>query len=211
MSPMNITIIVLISIGVIAIIIALIWTKLIKPNSFAYTNKNFITKRRYKDLISKIKQSTNIQEFNELKLNFDNQKITLIERLFFSSQNVYIISYPIEKKALDVFTKANEIKIKFENKVLDLPLDINVLIANVKIFKRKMNLKNIKLIVPMANEKFKDKEIENIYFVNEEKLETLINNLESEATEFDSKEFLEKIEKYKLKTKERRKPFNLKF
>ena len=207
MSIIQITIISLIIIGATACILALIWTKIIRPNDFAYSYKNRQFKTQYDELIKHLNSQSKVSTFNNILLNFDQTKAIIIERMFVTVQNVYLVANPLSKKVLDVKLEQEKIKLCYLKKTFNLPLDLNLLISTRKQLNHYSKVP-ITLIVPVLNPDFATKEMQQMHFVALEQMETLINKLEMQTNEFNSKEFVSLIEKYLIR---RRLPRSLKF
>lgn len=212
MSPINITLIVLIGLGVLSCIMALIWTKLIRPNSFGYSNKNIVTKRNYQNLIRTLSSKSKIYSYEDIYLKFSEDKNPLIiERMLITTQNVFIITNPIEKKVIDInLDKTNSIKLKYLKKTLDLPLDINIAIANTKLLQSQTKCSNIKIIIPYSNPDIIHFSKDNIYFEHYEKIIDLINKIDNEPSTFDATEFNQLLISKITKKKSKRTFMNLK-
>ena len=207
MSIIQITIISLIIIGATACILALIWTKIIRPNDFAYSYKNRQFKTQYDELIKHLNSQSKVSTFNNILLNFDQTKAIIIERMFVTVQNVYLVANPLSKKVLDVKLEQEKIRLCYLKKTFNLPLDLNLLISTKKQLSHYSKVP-ITLIVPVLNPDFATKEVQQMHFVALEQMETLINKLEMQTNEFNSKEFVSLIEKYLIR---RRPPRSLKF
>ena len=207
MSIIQITIISLIIIGATACILALIWTKIIRPNDFAYSYKNRQFKTQYEELIKHLNSQSKVVTFNNILLNFDQTKAIIIERMFVTVQNVYLVANPLSKKVLDVKVEQEKIKLCYLKKNFNLPLDLNLLINTRKQLSH-YSKTSITLIVPVLNSDFASKEVQQMHFVALEQMEALINKLEMQTNEFNSKEFVRLIEKYLIR---RRAPRSLKF
>ena len=207
MSIIQITIISLIIIGATACILALIWTKIIRPNDFAYSYKNRQFKTQYDELIKHLNSQSKVVTFNNILLNFDQTKAIIIERMFVTVQNVYLVANPLSKKVLDVKVEQEKIKLCYLKKNFNLPLDLNLLINTRKQLSH-YSKTSITLIVPVLNSDFASKEVQQMHFVALEQMEALINKLEMQTNEFNSKEFVRLIEKYLIR---RRAPRSLKF
>ena len=207
MSIIQITIISLIIIGATACILALIWTKIIRPNDFAYSYKNRQFKTQYDELIKHLNSQSKVSTFNNILLNFDQTKAIIIERMFVTVQNVYLVANPLSKKVLDVKLEQEKIKLCYLKKTFNLPLDLNLLISTRKQLSH-YSKAPITLIVPVLNSDFASKEVQQMHFVALEQMEALINKLEMQTNEFNSKEFVGLIEKYLIR---RRAPRSLKF
>ena len=207
MSIIQITIISLIIIGATACILALIWTKIIRPNDFAYSYKNRQFKTQYEELIKHLNSQSKVVTFNNILLNFDQTKAIIIERMFVTVQNVYLVANPLSKKVLDVKVEQEKIKLCYLKKNFNLPLDLNLLINTRKQLSH-YSKTSITLIVPVLNSDFASKEVQQMHFVALEQMEALINKLEMQTNEFNSKEFVGLIEKYLIR---RRAPRSLKF
>lgn len=193
MTLIQITIYVLIVIGVIACIFALVWTKIIKPNKFGYTNKNFLVKKEFTNLIKKMEIHSKIKIYENLYLNFDKVKPIYIERMVVTIQNVYLIANPLESKVIDIRENNGNIKMIYKNKELDLPLDVDILLASAKILKKEMEQKNLKIIIPVSNEYFVSKIIQSNHFVQKDDLFNYLNKLDNEVSNFDYQQFIQLI------------------
>ena len=204
---------VLIGVGVVACIVALIYTKIIKPNTFGYTKKNSFEKQSYNKLILKLNSISKVYSYENLTLIFEKQKPIIIERLFVTTQNVFMVSRPIEKSVLDIEIKNEaDIKLIYKNKKLDLPLDINLMLTNYKLFKKQTNLKqNAILIIPFLNKTISNKKINNIHFVEYESLYDYIIKIDEQPSELNWKDVVAIIEKYMMKQKPKRTFMNIKF
>ena len=101
-SVLQISIYVLIGVGILLCIGALVWTKLIRPNQFAYSYKNHDFDKKYKSWIQKLNSQSKVIAYQDLMLDFGDQKPILLERMFISVQNVYLVANPLSKKVLSV-------------------------------------------------------------------------------------------------------------
>lgn len=209
MTPLNITIISLIAIGVLSCIGALIYTKIIKPNTFGYSNKNMITQHNYKQIIKTLNSKSKIWTYENIYISINEQsKPMILERILITYQNVYVITNPIEKKVIDIKNNNGNFKLIYKNKLLDLPLDINLCLSNVNILKKQIKIKdNLIVIIPMTNQEFITREINGVHFVQEENLLDYINKIDNKPSEFDFENFIQFIEKNKIKQKQKRKIF----
>lgn len=205
---LQISIYVLIGVGILLCIGALVWTKLIRPNQFAYSYKNHDFDKKYKSWIQKLNSQSKVIAYQDLMLDFGDQKPILLERMFVSVQNVYLVANPLSKKVLSVNKELNQIKLRFLKKVLDLPLDLNLLISNKKRLAQTTSINNIYLIVPVNNENFEQTTIDQIHFLSTDKILEWIETNESKPSEFNSKLFVDLI---KSKTIKRKAPRTLKF
>lgn len=203
----------LIGVGIVACIVALIYTKIIKPNTFGYTKKNSLERQSYNKLVSKLNSISKVHSYENLTLIFDNQRPIVIERLFITIQNVYMVARPIEKSVIDIEIKnEGDIKLVYKKKKLDLPLDVNLLIANSKLFKKQIDQKeNIQIIIPFLNKEISNKKINNIHFVEYESLFEYIAKFDEKPSNFNSKDVVSVIEKHMMKQKQKRTFMNIKF
>lgn len=209
MTLMTITIISLICIGIFLCILALIYTKIIKPNDFGYSKKNILIKQEYDNLIKKLNSQSKTLHYENICI-LDNNKQIIINRLLVTKQNSYIITNFIDKKVIDVERNKNNIKLIYPNKKLSLPLDINCDVENYKLLRKNFSQfkENIILIVPMINKSFEMKTINNIVFIQEENLYNEIKKIEDKPSNFDWKEFVKKIDSKMIKQKKRKKLFS---
>ena len=141
-------------------------------------------------------------------LDFGDQKPVLLERMFVSVQNVYLVANPLSKKVLKVVKDSNQIKLRFLKKQLDLPLDLNLLINNKKRLVKATGVSNINLIVPINNDNFQQTTIDQIHFISTDKILEWIENEEAKESQFNAVEFSNLI---KSKLIKRKKPRTLKF
>lgn len=208
----NLVIYILIGIGSLACIVALIYTKWIKPNTFAYSNKNISTRHAYDEGIKKLNSVSKVWSYKNVYLKLrEESKPVIIEKLFVTLQNVYIVSYPIEKKIAGIEIINNIPKMIYKNKHLDLPLDINLLLSNGKILQSKLKLNNLIFVIPMANKDFDYQKNNNIYFVQENNIFDEIKKIEEQPSDFNAKEFVASLESYMIKQKPKRTFMNIKF
>lgn len=203
-SILQISIYVLIGIGLLLCIAGLIWTKLIRPNQFAYSYKNHDFQKKYKNWIQKLNSQSKIIDYQDLMLDFGDQKPILLERMFVSVQNVYLVANPLSKKVLKVVKDSNQIKLRFLKKQLDLPLDLNLLINNKKRLVKATGVSNINLIVPVNNDNFQQITIDQIHFISTNKILEWIENEEAKESQFNAVEFSNLIKSKLIKRKKQR-------
>lgn len=212
MKPSTIGIIVLIGVGLLACIIALIYTKIIKPNTFGYSTKK---NNSYLNIANKLNSQSKTYYYHNLNLllNENESQPIIIEHLIITIQNAFALSNPIEKKVENIEIINNEIKLIYKNnKKLDLPLDTNLLVANAKLLRKKADIKNnMKIIIPLLNSEFDFKKHENIYFVQFNNVLEQIKKIDTQESSFNFQSFNEFIKIYKMKSKPKRTFMNIKF
>lgn len=187
----EITIIVLICVGTIALISAIVWTKIIKKNDWIDCNKTLFTINLIKKDISK---------------NFsDKEKYVLMSDIFYSdtetnkicffylnnvlitSKNIFLITYELSSRGREVRKVANELKvIDKKNKEFNFPIEIDTVFKNFKNIKKSLDNKEIKIIVPCSYKDFKYycSEINPyIHFVNSNKISDTITEIENNSAD----------------------------
>ncbi|BAC44242.1 HAD superfamily hydrolase [Malacoplasma penetrans HF-2] len=109
MTITSISIIVLICLGVILVIGALIYTKLIKPNTFAYTSTSFYVKQILKSKFKKFKKDKLIKEgYMDVSWNLENTKFGNVPYLLYE-ESIYLISNPLYWNIREVKEENNNI------------------------------------------------------------------------------------------------------
>ncbi len=185
----EITIIVLICIGAVALIAALIWTKIIKKNDWVNCNKTLFTINLIKKDIGK--------SFN------DKDKYILMSDIFYSdtetnktcffylnnalitTKNIFLITYELSQKGRGIRKVNNDLKvIDKKNKEFNFPIEIDSVFKNLKNIKKSLDNKEIKIIVPCSYKGFKhycSPLNESIHFICSNNLSQLISSIENET------------------------------
>ncbi len=185
----------LICLGVLAIIIALIWTKLIKPNTFVYTSNNFIDKSNRKKIFTELVDDSVLTKYlANVSIKSNNISTYSINEILISNKCIYLISDALYYETTSVSKEKGVLKARLKKGgYKDMPHNLIMYYDAVKFVKKNL-LKNneVCIITPCLNKNFNEYEIDNINFVKFEKLKEFIK-------EFDKKETLVKRDDNELK------------
>ncbi len=199
LGPMGWTIFVLIIVAVIAIIAALIWTKVIRPNKFSYTTKSYLVRKEIKSQVLDLIKENKVDKYLEnIIIRSDSVETYAIERLAISKKCVYIFSdalyYDVNEVTKD---KGQYTCITKRRGNQFFPGDLLTFLKGAKLIKNKL-LKNYEvcIIVPSVNKEFKPVELDNINFIKIEDIKEFINNYEKRKDlKKPNEKDLEKFEK----------------
>lgn len=182
MPNLDYTILGLIGFAIVAIIVALIYSKVIKPVKMSYTSSSFFIKNKIKNIFLSLINKLVINKYkkniiiNDLSINTKAIKQIAI------GKNIYLISDPLYYNIINIQKDKNEIVVKLKNKETNypLPFDVQTFIkgSNELRKKYKKNL-NFEIIIPCLNKEINDIKIDNINFIN-------INNLENKIIEIEN-------------------------
>ncbi|QZX48827.1 hypothetical protein [Mycoplasma sp. E35C] len=184
----EITIYVLIAIAMIAIFTALLWTKVIKKNTWIYCNKTLWT---IKLIHKKIKDFLKTQSFNYYLINdvfFSSTKTKsncffYLNNVVITNKNVYLITYEVSKSATGITHKNQQTFLINKNqKQHDFAIEIQSVIDNYKCIKSVLNT-DIKIIIPFENKNFQQDSFNNnpnIICVQTNRIHELILDLENQ-------------------------------
>lgn len=206
LSMVEITLYSLFGIIVLAIIIALIWTKLIKKNTFSHVSYNYFqTPNGRKMFLKLIKKSTLKKIYTKVTFHIQNISIQSISDIYIGNNYIYLISSPLTKNIKDVKNENGSfLTISKKNVKLNIHPEIeffnNACKDFIKIFKLK---NNVKIIIPASNKAFNTMNTENLTFVSTNKLEEVIQKFESEESTPLLEDKLKQLEK-SITTKNRR-------
>lgn len=205
---LQISIYTLIALGVVLCLGALLWTRVIKPNSFAYSHKSRRFQRLYQSWINQLEHEAPVQAYQNLMLNLGSEQAIILERMVVTVQNVYLVANPLSKHTLRINRRQNQIKILTKRRELSLPPDLNLLIAQKKRLARAANISNIYVLVPVNNPNFTAMVVQHLHFISTPTVFATIQQLEEQNTTFDARAFNALI---KLKTVPQRRRRSLKF
>lgn len=187
----EITIIILICIGVIALICALIWTKIIKKNDWIDCNKTIFTINLIKNTIEK--KFNNKEKYILMNDIFYSDTKThktcffYLNSVLITSKNIFLITYELSKKGKKISNIDAELKVlDSKNKVFKFPIEIDSVFKNFKNIKKSLNNKEVRVIVPCAYKKIQHYVSpinDSIHFVSSDKLPDLIDEIENRSDE----------------------------
>lgn len=195
LSYIQITIIVLICIGVFSCISGLIYTKIIKPNTFAYSSNAYVVKRTLKDTFKKLKNENLINKcYLDIAFNLDGMKLGSINYLFYAKQ-IYFVSSPLYWDVSNVLFETGEIYCETKKGKLTLPLDVKMFVNLVKKMRKDFGIKSeSKIVIPCLNKSFETISLNNIEFVSTENLHNwLKENINSSTEDENTKLKFKKI------------------
>lgn len=158
----------LIGIGALAVIILLVYTKIIKPSTFGYTSQSFFVKRKSKKIFDKlIKDKKLIKGFSDVLFDSNDLTLAAIDYIYFGNEFIYLISNPLYWNIKNIEEdKGSLVVVTSRCKKLTLPLDIEVFIKAIKNFKKLFSInKNLIIIIPCLNKEFKNTRFNEIDFI----------------------------------------------
>lgn len=203
---MNITIIVFISLGVLACLIAFIWVKFIKKNNFGYSSKNIQTNAWYKKFLNEIGVDDSNQ-FKDVILKMDKQYVAL-GNIIVGAQNIYIISNPLEKAIDTVVCENNDYFVYKKSSKLLLPPDVRIILNQTHSFKKHLKIgDNLQIIIPLQNDLAIQKKNQNVNFVPIKDMVNFYKEAENETNDFDNRSCIDFI-KNNQKIKTNKNPFS---
>lgn len=171
----------LIAAGVIAVILALFWTKIVKPSTFGYTSKSIIVKWKLKKIFKNLFNSHKIiKSYQNVCFDLTDINMAIIDSMYFGNDFIYIVSNSFYWNIKEIIFSQNKLKIiTTRNKELDLPLDIDFFLKATRSFNKNFDSKeHVKIIVPCLNKNFKNININNIHYMKIVDIDKFIQDLE---------------------------------
>lgn len=196
----------LIGLAIVLIIGALIYTKIIKPNTFSYSSKSYVATNKIKSNLKELKNQKVIENvYTNLSFVKSGYKPMTFEYIVIANKIVFICN-PVYWNVYDVKMEKNEfVAISGKDKKQTLPLDTLLFIDSCKNFKKIYKIKNESLIVvPFLNKDFVDKQINNIDFININNLNSYLSKIEIPESDLDFKEFEKQILKEAIVPRKKR-------
>ncbi len=181
--PMEWTILVLIIVAIVAIIAALIWTKIIKPNKFSYTTKSYLVRHEIKSqVLDLIKEKQILRYLENITIRSTSVETYAIERIAISNKCIYLFSDALYYDVNEVIKEKGQytcITKKRGNQ--SFPGSLLTFLKGAKLIKSKL-LKNYEvcIIAPSVNKEFKNCELDNIHFMKIGDIKEFITNYEKQ-------------------------------
>lgn len=196
---LEITLYVLIIIGVLSVIIALIWTKIIRKNTFSHISFNYFkTLRGKKEFNNLLKDDVLKKIYIGISINSENLSTQVINDIYVGSNYIYLISNSLSKNIGEVRSVNGKFITISRNKKtnLDINPEIELFISSSKKLGEFFDIrKNLKIIVPASSEKFLVNEVGNIIFLPTKDIVNTIINFELDSNVPFFNEQLLKLEK----------------
>ncbi|MGL4647630.1 MAG: hypothetical protein ACRCVI_02785 [Mycoplasmoidaceae bacterium] len=170
----------LIGLGALACLIALIWTKLIRPNNSAFTSSFWYIKRQIINLGKNLVQKNKLDKaYYEVGVKLSNENYGYFDYLFIGHDHVYLISNPIYWNINDIkFNQQKFVLLNKKNKEFNLPLDLQIYLKSAKLIQKQISKNEIICLVPCLNKNFKSKKINHLEFIRFDELEKFIQEAE---------------------------------
>ncbi|MGL5590776.1 MAG: hypothetical protein ACRDCH_01770 [Metamycoplasmataceae bacterium] len=198
MSILEISLLVVFGIMILIIIIALIWTKLIKKNDFSFVSYDYFNilsgRKTFLDLI---KKGSLKKIHTRVVFKVPDLTMQAINSLYIGNENIYLISKSISRDVEQIKYESNAFyTISRKKNKLKINPEIELFLnASIK-FKKHFELQdNTKVIVPVANKEFKTTRIQNITFVSINNLDQIITEFEAAENSFLSEQQIKEVEK----------------
>lgn len=152
----DITIYVFIGLGVIGLIAAILWTKVIKKNDYVYANKSWLTLKHNNQQICDLLVTNNLHGYFMQRLFISDLSIKAdcffyLSAVLITNKVVYCLTYELNKRATQIKrVRDGLICVDHQQKQLHLPLEISSVLKNYGALKRIVRAP-IKIIVPCAH------------------------------------------------------------
>ncbi|MGL5732487.1 MAG: hypothetical protein ACRCXE_00215 [Metamycoplasmataceae bacterium] len=197
-SILEISLFVVFGIMILVIIIALIWTKVIKRNDFSFISyEYFHTPSGKKMFLNLINKGTLKKIHTRVVFRVPDLTIQAINSLFIGNNNIYLISKSIARNVEQIKYESNSFyTVSNKNDKLKINPEIELFLNGSRNFKKHFELQdNTQVIVPIANKEFKTTRIQNITFVSISNLDQIITQFELDENSFISAQQIEEVEK----------------
>lgn len=202
-TPAQITIYVLIGIGILAIFIALLYTKVIKKNSFGYCNKSIFTVKKLTDSLKKdiISYDSKSVVLKDLFLKFDGLKqneiiFYYLSNVLITNRFVLLLTYELNKQNHTILDQSGKIICSNKkNRELLLPIEIQTALDARKATAKLTDPLPLYIVIPWdkKNANLLQTTTPNVYISPPNKFHELIKDLFNKLPEIND------IDIYKIK------------
>lgn len=203
MTPATLGIYICLGVAGFLIIVALIYTKIIKPNTFSYSSNSFFVKWKFKNILKELKNKKVISEcYLDLSYNLGQMDIGNLN-YFAVGNKMFLISSPLYWNVKKVFLEKNKIMCATKKKNFTLPLDVDMFLNFSKKFIKFYKIKkDVQIIIPCLNKDFENTTINDIDFVNMKYFDAFFKKFELQQDDEETKLYLVSLKEKYLKIKD---------